>query len=92
MAGRMDRNRIREVRITNADVVNGVERQTGGQIKASDFYPIPVEVPLAGYIELVRGKKEHTIGSPPTPSAAGQPSSTLGRRAVASPSTRLRGT
>ncbi|HYB06977.1 MAG TPA: radical SAM protein [Nitrososphaerales archaeon] len=59
MAGRMDRNRIREVRITNADVVNGVERQTGGQIKADDFYPIPVEVPLAGYLELVRGRSDH---------------------------------
>jgi hypothetical protein len=59
MAGRMDRNKIREVRITNADVVNGVERQTGGQIKASDFYPIPVEVPLASYIELIRGKMDH---------------------------------
>ncbi len=59
MAGRMDRNKIREVRITNADVVNGVEKQTGGQIKASDFYPIPVEVPLASYIGLVRGKREH---------------------------------
>ena len=58
-AGRMDMNKIREVRITNADVVNGVEMQTGGQIKATDFYPIPVEVPLAAYIELVRGKKEH---------------------------------
>ncbi len=58
MAGRMDRNKIREVRITNADVVNGVEKQTGGQIRASDFYPIPVEVPLAGYIELVRGRKD----------------------------------
>lgn len=59
LAGRMDRNRIREVRITNADVVNGVERQTGGQINASDFYPIPVEVPLASYIELVRGRRDH---------------------------------
>ena len=59
MAGRMDRNKIREVRITNADVVNGVERQTGGQIKASDFYPIPVEVPFAGYMALARGKKDH---------------------------------
>jgi len=59
MAGRMDRNKIREVRITNADVVNGVERQTGGQIRASDFYPIPVEVPLASYIELVRGRSDH---------------------------------
>jgi len=59
MAGRMDRNKIRDVRITNADVVNGVEKQTGGQIKATDFYPIPVEVPLASYIELVRGRKDH---------------------------------
>ena len=59
MAGRMDRNKIREVRITNADVVNGVEKQTGGQIRANDFYPIPVEVPLAAYVELVRGKHEH---------------------------------
>ena len=59
MAGRMDRNKIREVRITNADVVNGVEHQTGGQIGARDFFPIPVEVPLAGYIELVRGRTDH---------------------------------
>ena len=59
MAGRMDRNKIREVRITNADVVNGVERQTGGQIRATDFFPIPVEAPLAGYIELVRGRRDH---------------------------------
>jgi len=59
LAGRMDRNKIREVRVTNADVVNGVERQTRGQIRAGDFYPIPVEVPLASYIELVRGKKDH---------------------------------
>ncbi|HYB75969.1 MAG TPA: radical SAM protein, partial [Nitrososphaerales archaeon] len=59
MAGRMDRNKIREVRITNADVVNGVEKQTGGQIRASDFYPIPVEVPLAAYLEHVKGKPEH---------------------------------
>ena len=59
MAGRMDRNKVREVRITNADVVNGVERQTGGQIRASDFFPIPVEVPMASYIELVRGRREH---------------------------------
>ena len=59
MAGRMDRNKIREVRITNADVVNDIEKQTGGQIKANDFYPIPVEVPLASYVELVRGKTNH---------------------------------
>jgi len=58
MAGRMDRGKIREVRITNADVVKGVERQTGGQIRASDFYPIPVEVPLASYVELVKGKMD----------------------------------
>ena len=59
MAGRMDKNRIRAVRITNADVVNGIERQTRGQIRASDFYPIPVEVPFASYVELIRGRKEH---------------------------------
>jgi len=58
MAGRMDRNKIREVRITNADVVNGVERQTSGQIRASDFFPIPVEAPLASFIELARGRSD----------------------------------
>jgi len=59
MAGRMDRSKIREVRITNADVVNGVEEQTRGQIRAGDFFPIPVEAPLASFIELVRGKGGH---------------------------------
>ena len=59
MAGRMDRSKVREVRITNADVVNGVEKQTGGQIRASDFFPIPAEAPLAGFIELVRGSNDH---------------------------------
>ena len=39
--------------------MNRVEEQKRGQIKASDFYPIPAEVPFADYIELVRGKKDH---------------------------------
>lgn len=59
LAGRMDRSKVREVRITNADVVNGIERQTYGQVRADDFFPIPVEVPIANYIELVRGKHDY---------------------------------
>jgi len=59
LAGRMDKSKLREVRITHADVVNQVERQTYGQIKATDFYPIPSEVPLVKFLELKKGKSDY---------------------------------
>jgi len=58
LAGRMDKNEIKEVRITHADIVKGIEKQTNGQITTEDFFPIPVEVPLAKFLETVKGKPD----------------------------------
>jgi hypothetical protein len=58
-AGRMDKSKMKEVRITHADVGNGIEEQTWGQIRADDLFPIPAEVPLAKFVELVKGKSDY---------------------------------
>jgi len=58
LAGRMDKSKIREVRVTNDDVTAEIEEQTDGQIRAKDFYPIPVEVPFVQFLEFVKGRPD----------------------------------
>ncbi|MDI9644362.1 MAG: radical SAM protein, partial [Candidatus Verstraetearchaeota archaeon] len=57
MAGRIDRNRLREMRITIPDFLKLVEAQTGGEIKTSDFYPIPVVVPVSRAVGALKGRR-----------------------------------
>ena len=46
-AGRIDTNRLKEMRITTSDVMRLTEEQTGGQIKKSDFFTIPMNQTMA---------------------------------------------
>jgi hypothetical protein len=57
MAGRIDKNKLREMRITVPDVVRLAESQTGGEIKASDFYPIPVILPISRAVGALKGRR-----------------------------------
>ena len=41
ITGRIDRDKLAEYRITIPDFMRMVEEQTGGQLKRSDFYPVP---------------------------------------------------
>ncbi|MBC7127154.1 MAG: tetraether lipid synthase Tes [Candidatus Methanosuratincola petrocarbonis] len=61
MAGRIDKNRLREMRITIPDFLKLVEAQTNGEIKTSDFYPIPVVVPISNAVGALKGKRYQTF-------------------------------
>lgn len=50
-AGRIEKNKLVEERITIPDILKTIESKTQGQIRASDFFPVPSVVPLSKYIE-----------------------------------------
>ncbi|MDD1776427.1 MAG: radical SAM protein [Candidatus Methanomethylicus sp.] len=56
MAGRIDRQKLREMRITIPDFLKLAEAQTNGQIKTTDFYPIPVVLPISKAVGALKGK------------------------------------
>jgi len=57
VTGRIDRDKLAEYRITIPDFMRLVEEQTDGQIKVSDFYPVPSVVPFAQAMGALRGTR-----------------------------------
>jgi len=57
ITGRIDREKLQEYRITIPDFMELVEEQTGGEIKVSDFYPVPTVVPFARAVGALKGKR-----------------------------------
>jgi len=57
MAGRIDKAKLREMRITIPDLLKLAEAQTGGELKATDFYPIPVVLPVSRAVGALKGKR-----------------------------------
>jgi uncharacterized radical SAM superfamily Fe-S cluster-containing enzyme len=55
-AGRISQKDREKWRITIPDFLKAVEKQTGGQIAASDFYPVPCVVPVSNFVEAYKGK------------------------------------
>jgi len=56
VTGRIDRQKLREYRITIPDFMRLVEEQTDGQITRDDFYPVPSVVPFARAMAALKGK------------------------------------
>jgi hypothetical protein len=56
ITGRIDRQKLREYRITIPDFMKLVEEQTEGQITRDDFYPVPSVVPFARAMAAFKGK------------------------------------
>ncbi|MBE0479516.1 MAG: radical SAM protein [Dehalococcoidia bacterium] len=46
-SGRIDRTMLKDMRITNSDVMRLAEEQTGGQIRKSDFFTLPMNQTMA---------------------------------------------
>jgi len=46
-SGRIDRTKLKEMRITNSDVLRLAEEQTKGEIKKDDFFTLPMSQTLA---------------------------------------------
>jgi hypothetical protein len=57
VTGRIDRKKLAEYRITIPDFMKLVEEQTYGQIKTSDFFPVPSVVPFARAISALKGSR-----------------------------------
>ena len=57
ITGRIDRNKLADYRITIPDFMRLVEEQTNGQVKRSDFYPVPAVVPFAKAVGALKGKR-----------------------------------
>jgi uncharacterized radical SAM superfamily Fe-S cluster-containing enzyme len=46
-SGRIDLSKLKEMRVTNSDVMRLVEEQTGGEIKKTDFFTLPMNQAMA---------------------------------------------
>ena len=57
ICGRIDRSKLSEMRITISDFLNLAEEQTNGELKASDFYPVPIVVPVAKAVGALKGRR-----------------------------------
>ena len=57
VTGRIDRNKLAEYRITIPAFMKRVEEQTAGQIRTSDFFPVPSVVPFAQAVGALKGSR-----------------------------------
>jgi len=58
-AGRIDRTKLKEMRITTSDVMRLCEEQTDGEIRKGDFFSLPMNQTLARII--TKGRKHHDL-------------------------------
>jgi uncharacterized radical SAM superfamily Fe-S cluster-containing enzyme len=56
-AGRISQEERKLWRITIPDFMKAVEEQTGGQIKVSDFFPVPSTLPISRFTSAYIGKE-----------------------------------
>jgi uncharacterized radical SAM superfamily Fe-S cluster-containing enzyme len=57
LCGRLPAQEREKMRITIPDFMRQVEEQTGGDIKVSDFYPVPVVVPVSKAVGALKNKR-----------------------------------
>ncbi len=57
LCGRLPQKEREQMRITIPDFMRLVEEQTKGDIKASDFYPVPTVAPIAKAVGALKGKR-----------------------------------
>jgi len=63
LTGRMKKHELEKFRITIPDVIEAIEKQTEGQIKARSWYPIPVAAKFAEFIEAVTKKEQFLMAN-----------------------------
>ncbi len=57
LCGRLPEREREKMRITIPDFMRAVEEQTDGEIKVSDFYPVPTVVPISKAIGALKDKR-----------------------------------
>jgi uncharacterized radical SAM superfamily Fe-S cluster-containing enzyme len=57
LCGRIPEQERKKMRITIPDLMRFLEEQTDGQIKVSDFYPVPAVVPVSRAVGALKNKR-----------------------------------
>jgi len=57
LCGRLPQTEREKMRITIPDFMRSVEEQTNGKIKVTDFYPVPIVVPVSKAVGALRDKR-----------------------------------
>jgi uncharacterized radical SAM superfamily Fe-S cluster-containing enzyme len=57
LCGRLPQQEREKMRITIPDFMRLIEEQTKGDVKVSDFYPVPVVVPVSKAVGALKGKR-----------------------------------
>ncbi len=57
ITGRIDYEKRKQMRITIPDCLKRIEEQTDGQLKASDFFPVPCVVPISRAVGALKGRR-----------------------------------
>ena len=57
LCGRLPQQEREKMRITIPDFMRLVEEQTNGVIKAHDFYPVPIVVPISKAVGALKDKR-----------------------------------
>ncbi len=63
LVGQMPRKEREKHRITIPDVIAKIEAQTNAQITSEDFFPVPIAVPVAKFIEHLRDKPQYELSA-----------------------------
>lgn len=61
ITGRMPRKERERQRVTIPDVIAEIERQTEGQIRKEDWYPVPSVAAVSRFVEALTGKPQLTF-------------------------------
>lgn len=61
IVGRVPKKERDKLRVTIPDVLLEIEKQTDGQIKREDWYPVPTVVPVSRFVEAIRGKPQFEL-------------------------------
>ena len=61
IVGRVPRKERERLRVTIPDVLIEIEKQTDGQIKREDWYPVPTVVPISRFVEAFTGKPQFEL-------------------------------
>ena len=61
IVGRVPRKEREKMRVTIPDVLLEIEKQTDGQIRREDWYPVPSVVPISRFIEAITGRPQFEL-------------------------------
>jgi len=61
IVGRVPKKERDKLRVTIPDVLLEIEKQTDGQIRREDWYPVPTVVPISRFVEALRDRPQFEL-------------------------------